>query len=96
MRSRLFSRRNRSEPSGAWARKPRTEKTYDFEKFTSGIAEEADSKKKTSSSWKSTTKFNEDPNGDIDPIQMDITDSKFLFDNEDAIVYNLKKGNSDE
>ena len=78
-------------------KEPHTEKTYDFEKFTNGISEDADNKKKkTSSSWKSTTQFNEDANGDIDPIQMDITDSKFLFDNEDAVVYDLKKGNSNE
>jgi len=68
-------------------------KKYDFERFTSGIAEEPETKKKKSKSWKSETQFNEDSNGDIDPIQMDTTDTKFLYDNEDAVVFDLKKGN---
>jgi len=71
-----------------------TDKNYDFEKFTNGIAEETNSKKKKiSPTWKSSTQFNEDSNGDIDPIQMDSTDSRFFFDNEDAVVFDLKKGN---
>jgi hypothetical protein len=34
-----------------------------------------------------------DENNEFNPIQTDITDSKYLFDNEDAIIVNLKKGN---
>ena len=37
--------------------------------------------------------LDEDYNED-DPIKIDNSDSKFLFDNEDAIVVDLKKGNS--
>lgn len=70
-----------------------TDKKYDFEKFTNGIAEDPEPKKKKSKSWKSETEFNEDSNGDIDPIQMNDNDTKFLFDNEDAVVFDLKKGN---
>ena len=70
-----------------------SDKKYDFERFTSGIAEDPEQKKKKSKSWKSETEFNEDINGDIDPIQTDTTDTKFLFDNEDAVVFDLKKGN---
>ena len=70
-----------------------SDKKYDFERFTSGIAEDPEPKKKKSKSWKSETEFNEDINGDIDPIQTDNTDTKFLFDNEDAVVFDLKKGN---
>lgn len=70
-----------------------TDKQYDFEKFTNGIVEEAEPKKKRSKSWKSETKFDEDENGDLDPIKMDNDDIKFLYDNEDAIVFDLKKGN---
>lgn len=69
------------------------DKKYDFERFTNGITQDVDSKKKKSKSWKSETEFNEDINGDIDPIQTDTTDTKFLFDNEDAVVFDLKKGN---
>ena len=50
-------------------------------------------KKKISTTWKNETKFNEDENGDVDPIKMDNDDVKFLYDNEDAIIFDLKKGN---
>lgn len=74
-------------------KEPHVDKKYDFEKFTNGIAEDPEPKKKKSKSWKSETQFNEDSNGDINPIQTDTTDTKFLFDNEDAVVFDLKKGN---
>ncbi len=69
------------------------DKQYDFEKFTSGIVEETDTKKKRTKSWKSETNFDEDANGDLDPIKMDNDDIKFVYDNEDAIIFDLKKGN---
>ena len=74
-------------------KEPHVDKKYDFERFTSGIAEDPEPKKKKTKSWKSETEFNEDINGDIDPIQTDTADTKFLFDNEDAVVFDLKKGN---
>ena len=69
------------------------DKQYDFEKFTNGIAEDETPKKKSRASWKSTTKFNEDANGDVDPIKINDVDTKFLYDNDDAIIFDLKKGN---
>ena len=69
------------------------DKKYDFEKFTNGIIEDPEPKKKISATWKNETKFNEDENGDVDPIKMDNDDVKFLYDNEDAIIFDLKKGN---
>lgn len=74
-------------------KEPHIDKKYDFERFTNGIAEDPEPKKKKSKNWKAETNFSEDANGDIDPIQMDTTDTKFLFDNEDAVVFDLKKGN---
>lgn len=74
-------------------KEPHLDKKFDFERFTSGITEDPEPKKKKSKSWKSETQFNEDINGDIDPIQMDNTDTKFLFDNDDGLVFDLKKGN---
>lgn len=74
-------------------KEPHVDKKYDFERFTNGIAEDPEPKKKKSKSWKTETQFNEDQNGDIDPIQMNDNDTKFLFDNEDAVVFDLKKGN---
>ena len=35
---------------------------------------------------------NIDDRNEIDPIQTDTTDSGFQFDNENAVVVNLKKG----
>ena len=35
-----------------------------------------------------------DSQGDIDPIKSDNTDSKFLFDNQDAIIFDFKKNDS--
>ena len=32
-----------------------------------------------------------DEKNEIDPIQTDTTDSKYMFDNQDAIVVNFKK-----
>lgn len=69
-------------------------KTYNFEKYSSGI-----SSSKTSINKKETNKSNYKQlsnklsEEDSDPIQTDMSDSKFLFDNEDAIIVNLKKGN---
>ena len=31
---------------------------------------------------------------EIDPIKTDTSDSSFLFDNDDAIIVDLKRGNS--
>ena len=36
-----------------------------------------------------------DERNEFNPIQTDTTDSKYLFDNEDAIVVNLKKKSDD-
>lgn len=76
-------------------KEPHSSKKYDFSKFASGIAEEDEHsslKKKKIDLTK--TDYKTDERGDIDPIKLDNTDSKFLFDNEDAIIVDLKRGNS--
>lgn len=74
-------------------KEPHSAKKYDFSKFTNGIVEEkvTTSKKKLDLT---KTDYEMDSQGDIDPIKTDNTDSKFLFNNEDAIVFDLKKGNN--
>lgn len=71
-------------------------KEYNFEKFTNGIS---DMEKIKEASVKLRGKFSEatssnDP-GDFelenDPIKLDTSDSKFLIDNEDAIIFDLNK-----
>lgn len=72
------------------------DKKYDFEKFTNGITEDPEPKKKKSKSWKADTNFDQDDNGDIDPIQLDNSNDKFLFDNDTGLVFDLKKDNNNE
>ena len=68
-----------------------TPKKYNFEKFTNNtIAEDSDNKKKKFNIRK--LKF-DDNSGEINPIQ-DNNNSKFIFDNEDAIIFNLKDNKS--
>jgi hypothetical protein len=68
-------------------------KTYDFAKFNNGITED----EKTGKNKKTTSfikrDFTVDDRGDVDPIRTDNTDTSYLFDNQDAIVFNFKKGN---
>jgi hypothetical protein len=66
-------------------------KKYDFTRFSSGIAETSEDNEK------SKTKFDfkhidfTDERDEINPVQTDISDSEFIFDNEDAVIFNLKK-----
>lgn len=75
-------------------KEPHPGKKYDFSKFTSGISDEdkvIEKKKKLDLTKKD---FETDEKGDIDPIRTDNTDGKYLFNNQDAIIFNLKKGNN--
>ncbi len=74
-------------------KEPHKIRTYDFGKYSDGVT--TDTEDDTSS--KAHKKFNpkninfRDKNNEIDPIQTDTTDSKYMFDNQDAIVVNLRK-----
>lgn len=70
-------------------------KTYDFSRFTNGIAEEDSSKNDRTKKRENLlrTDYPRDEKGDIDPIKTDSSDSNYLFDNENAIIFDLKKGN---
>ena len=75
-------------------KEPQKIKIYDFDKFSNGVTTESDSD--DSSKRKKLNLKNLDfidERNEFDPIQTDVSDSEFLFDNEDAIVVNLKKGN---
>lgn len=75
-------------------KEPKSVKTYNFEKFTNGISQEATNhffhKKKK------PVETDIDDAAEFDPINTDNSDSKFLFDNEDAIIVNLKRGNTND
>ena len=72
-------------------------KKYDFTKFTSGISNIESATRKTFNknrgnySAATASNNNYDVGREIDPIQTDTSDAKFLFDNEDAIIVNFNK-----
>lgn len=70
---------------------PHKTKTYNFSKYIANVTED---KKEEKQKWKpNKVVFSKDERGDIDPIQTDITDSSYFFDNENAISFDLKKKN---
>lgn len=73
-------------------KEPHKSKTYNFEKFTDGynsVSSDNDEETKKKFDFKNID-FKDERN-EYNPIQTDTTDSKYLFDNEEAIVVNLKK-----
>ncbi len=66
-------------------------KNYNFGKFTSGIVDDnTETDKKSKFNPKNVNFDNE--NGEVDPIQYNLSDTKYLFDNEDAVIFDFKKG----
>ena len=72
-------------------------KTYNFVKFTSGIAEERqhDSilSKITTPKMNTMRHFSDDTIGDVNPVQTDTSNLSFDINNEDAITYTFKGKN---
>lgn len=70
-------------------------KQYNFNKFlsnaTSSNETDETSKDKPKFDLKNIT-FDTDLNGDVDPIKNNL-DSKFLFDNDDAVIFDIKRKN---
>ena len=62
-------------------KEPQTVKTYDFEKYTNRVH-----KGKSKSNKKADTE-----DFGTGPVKTDITDSKYLFDNQDAISIKIDK-----
>lgn len=87
------------EPMEAKYKDAQKIKKYDFTKFTSGISNIESAARKTLNKNRgnypaaTTSNNNYDVDREIDPIQIDTSDSKFLFDNDEAIVVNFKKKN---
>lgn len=67
-------------------------KLFDFGKYSDGVTTATEDDNDTH-----RKKFNlknidfKDERDEIDPVQTDTTDSKFLFNNDDAVIVNLKK-----
>lgn len=73
-------------------KEPRKTKVYDFGKYSDGVTTETED----TENGLNRKKFNPkkldfiDERNEINPVQTDTTDSNYLFDNEDAIIVNLK------
>lgn len=77
-------------------KEPHKSKNFDFAKYQSGIIVD-DKKDKEKKQRFDPNKMNYESymgESDVDPIQTDVTDSNYLFNNEDAIIYNIKKDNN--
>ncbi len=75
-------------------KEPHNSKQYDFVRFTNGITDDEKDTKNIVKKSITQSDFSTDENGDVNPIKTDHADSDFLFDNEDAIIVNLKHGNT--
>ena len=71
-------------------------KKYNFNKYMNGVAnqntDEEENNKKQKFDLKNI-KFDYDDNGEVDPIKNNTTDSRFLFDNDDAIIFDIRRKN---
>ncbi len=74
-------------------------KFFNFEKFTNGISDEVSESKirrKPKFNYSNVDFTDKNNSSEIDPIKTDTSDSNFLFDNDDAIIVDLKRGNSNK
>ncbi len=74
-------------------KEPQKIKKYDFGKYSDGVTTTTEDLENGFKKEKFNPKKLDflDTNNEFNPVQTDHTDSKYLFDNEDAIVVNLKK-----
>ena len=76
-------------------KEPKNVKEYRFDKFTNGISEDNEKKSSTKKKRKSTiTGFSDDTELEIDPIQIDTSDSTIVNFTDESAIYDLKRGNS--
>ena len=73
-------------------KEPKKIKTFDFGKYSDGVttATEDNNDSKAKKKFDLKNLDFKDEHNEFNPIQTDTTDSNYLFDNEDAIVVNLK------
>lgn len=76
-------------------KEPHKSKNFDFAKYQSGIVNETHEDKGIKQGYnpKNIDFDSFGDNEEVDPVQTDVTDSEYLFNNEDAIIYNIKKDN---
>lgn len=66
-------------------------KFFDFDKYLEGNPDTPDDDENSKKKFDLKNLSFKDERDEIDPIKMNTTDSKYLFDNEDAIVVNFNK-----
>lgn len=82
-------------------KEPKKVKEYNFEKFTAGLVSDNIKKKPISTMFRgnfaAATADNDatDTSNDVNPIQTDVTDSKYFMDNDDAIIFDLNREKND-
>ena len=73
-------------------KEPHKSKTYNFERYLNGFnSSNSDDSKSSSNKFDFRHVDFTDDRNEVDPVQIDNTDSKYSFDNDDAVVVNLKK-----
>ncbi len=78
-------------------KEPKKTKIYDFGKYSDGVTTYTEGIEEPSSKKFNPSKLDFlDNNNEFNPIQTDVTDLDYLFDNEDAIIVNLKKKKFEE
>lgn len=73
---------------------PHISKNYNFGRFTNGISDEPESKDKKSKFDLRNLKFDTNRNGEVDPIKTNTTDNSFNIENDDAIIFDIKRKNN--
>ena len=74
-------------------KEPQKIKNYDFGKYSDGVTTATEDDTNTRKKFDLKHLDFLDENNEFNPVQTDVTDSKYLFDNQDAIIVNLKRGN---
>lgn len=66
-------------------------KIYDFEKYSDGVTTDTEDDASSKRKFDLKNLDFKDERNEINPVQTDTTDAKYLFDNDDAVVINFKR-----
>ena len=72
-------------------KEPRKTKSFNFNKYSDNAKTYSGDEDSGKQKFDPKNIDFKDERNEIDPVQTDTTDSKYLFNNSDAIVVNLKK-----
>ena len=72
-------------------KEPQKIKTFDFGKYSDSVTTETEDTENGKKKFDLNNINFIDERNEFNPVQTDTTDSKYLFDNEDAIIVNFKK-----